>query len=452
MREWGIRESIVEKDYVIGWVLWGIASDVTLRNAWIFKGGTCLKKCYIETYRFSEDLDFTVMPDGPVQPDQVPPILQRMLERVGEESGIDFSVRAPQFRARPSGRSTYGRIYYRGPLNTPGPASIKIDLDGDEQVLRPTVLRRIAHAYSDEPPSPAEIRCYSFEELFAEKIRAMGERTRPRDLYDIVNLFRRPDPRSHPELIQQVLIEKCQAKKVPVPSFAVIEASPHRAELESEWTNMLVHQLPALPPFEQFWEELPSLFSWLEETAIPEELAAIPIGTDEDATWKPPATVWTWGAGVPLEVVRFAAVNHLCIELGYQGTTRLIEPYSLRRTRAGYLLLHAIKVASGELRAYRVDRIQSVKVTTRPFRPVYAIEFSPSGPLSAPPTRRTAFLGTRSRTKRAGHGGLVYVIQCPICDRKFKRTTSETRLRPHKDKTGWRCSGRQGYLVDTQYT
>lgn len=31
----------------------------------MFKGGTCLKKCYIETYRFSEDLDFTVLPGGP---------------------------------------------------------------------------------------------------------------------------------------------------------------------------------------------------------------------------------------------------------------------------------------------------------------------------------------------------------------------------------------------------
>ena len=29
-------------------------------NSWVFKGGTCLKKCYFETYRFSEDLDFTL--------------------------------------------------------------------------------------------------------------------------------------------------------------------------------------------------------------------------------------------------------------------------------------------------------------------------------------------------------------------------------------------------------
>lgn len=43
VREWGLREDIVEKDYVLGWVLWGIGSDPTLGTAWVFKGGTCLK-------------------------------------------------------------------------------------------------------------------------------------------------------------------------------------------------------------------------------------------------------------------------------------------------------------------------------------------------------------------------------------------------------------------------
>jgi len=47
--EWGLRESIIEKDYVIGWVLWGIGSDPELSAHWAFKGGTSLKKCYIES-------------------------------------------------------------------------------------------------------------------------------------------------------------------------------------------------------------------------------------------------------------------------------------------------------------------------------------------------------------------------------------------------------------------
>jgi Nucleotidyl transferase AbiEii toxin, Type IV TA system len=58
--EFGLEPRIVEKDYVLSWVLAGIYRDPVLSATWIFKGGTCLKKCFFETYRFSEDLDFTI--------------------------------------------------------------------------------------------------------------------------------------------------------------------------------------------------------------------------------------------------------------------------------------------------------------------------------------------------------------------------------------------------------
>jgi Nucleotidyl transferase AbiEii toxin, Type IV TA system len=82
--EWQLTEEIVEKDYVLGWLLWGIAADYVLGDQWVFKGGTCLKKCYIETYRFSEDLDFTVLPGGPIRPEDVTPLLQLALGRVNQ--------------------------------------------------------------------------------------------------------------------------------------------------------------------------------------------------------------------------------------------------------------------------------------------------------------------------------------------------------------------------------
>ena len=59
-REFGLTANVIEKDYVLGWVLAGISQHSELGKAWVFKGGTCLKKCYFETYRFSEDLDFTI--------------------------------------------------------------------------------------------------------------------------------------------------------------------------------------------------------------------------------------------------------------------------------------------------------------------------------------------------------------------------------------------------------
>ena len=59
-REFGLRANVIEKYYVLGWVLAGIFNHIEIGPNWVFKGGTCLKKCYFETYRFSEDLDFTL--------------------------------------------------------------------------------------------------------------------------------------------------------------------------------------------------------------------------------------------------------------------------------------------------------------------------------------------------------------------------------------------------------
>lgn len=58
--ETGLTPNVVEKDYVLGWLLAAINTNPVLSQSWVFKGGTCLKKCYFETYRFSEDLDFTL--------------------------------------------------------------------------------------------------------------------------------------------------------------------------------------------------------------------------------------------------------------------------------------------------------------------------------------------------------------------------------------------------------
>ena len=71
---------VVEKDYVLGWMLAGIYSREELADSWVFKGGTCLKKCFFETYRFSEDLDFTLRDPSPLNEN----FLKRIFKEVGE--------------------------------------------------------------------------------------------------------------------------------------------------------------------------------------------------------------------------------------------------------------------------------------------------------------------------------------------------------------------------------
>lgn len=459
--EWGLREDVIEKDYVIGWVLWGISTSDELKGSWVFKGGTCLKKCYIETYRFSEDLDFSVLPDGPVKPEELSPIINRILERVHEESGIDFSIKPPAFKYFSDHHYTEGSIYYRGPRNIPTPSRIKLDITGKEKIVRPSVLRNVIHSYSDDLPGSAQVRCYAFDEIFAEKIRAMGQRSRPRDLYDIILLFRREDLQAEPKHIKTILEQKCAHKNIPVPTFDAIANSPNKDELIGEWKNMLGHQLQVLPPFEQFWEDLPKLFSWIEGKLISQPLAAVPSKTGEEV-WTLPPTLWTSGTGVPLEPIRFAAINHLCVEIQYwkekegELVTRTIEPYSLRRNNEGRILLYTLKHDDKGTRAFFVDHIRSVKVTPIPFTPKYRVEFTSVGPIpSQPMATRTSSglsvysLGSRKITpRRQSHSfGTKYVFQCGMCQKRFTKSENNSTLRAHKNSWGTNCSGRTGFFV-----
>ncbi len=57
----------------------------------------------------------------------------------------------------------------------------------DERVVMKPVRVPIFHPYSDEPQDGIEVLAYDYVEAFAEKFRALAERTRPRDLYDVFN-------------------------------------------------------------------------------------------------------------------------------------------------------------------------------------------------------------------------------------------------------------------------
>lgn len=57
-REAGVRDTQMEKDYILSWILQGVVHHDNLRKALVFKGGTVFKKFYFKDYRFSEDLEF----------------------------------------------------------------------------------------------------------------------------------------------------------------------------------------------------------------------------------------------------------------------------------------------------------------------------------------------------------------------------------------------------------
>ena len=342
---------VVEKDYVLGWMLAGIYAHEELAESWIFKGGTCLKKCFFETYRFSEDLDFTLRDEAQI--DET--FLKRVFAEVGawiyETTGIEIPVDQQEFDIyqNPRGKlSCQGKISYRGPVSPTRPLPrIKLDLTADERVVLPPVTAEIFHPYSDMPEEGIEVLAYDYVEAFAEKFRALAERTRPRDLYDVVNLYRNTDARPEQQQFVQVLREKCTFKGIELPRLADIQ--PHRAEVEAGWVHMLNHQLPALLPVNSFWDALAEIFDWLHGQVLAPVLAPMPLGAN-DALIRDRIVGLPAGSGGQsfIEMIRFAAANRLLVEIDYRDkkgvrSTRAIEAYSLRRSHAGDVLLMAVR-------------------------------------------------------------------------------------------------------------
>lgn len=462
----GLNPHVVEKDYALGWALAGIFAHPELAASWVFKGGTCLKKCYFETYRFSEDLDFTLL--DPAHLDEA--FLKRAFGEVSawiyERTGLEFPAQSQDFEifANPRGNpSCQGKLSYRGPVSSSsgGLPRVKLDLTADERIVLAPVRVPIFHPYSDAPPDGITVLSYAYEEAFGEKVRALAERTRPRDLYDVVNLYRNTEARPSPSVLMDVLRQKCAFKGIKVPRAGDLDG--HRGALEGSWQNMLGHQLPALPPVDAFWDVLPDFFGWLEEAATPAIPAAY-VSAAGDTVIRERTLRLSLRASsqTALEIIRFAAANRLCVDLAYDGRTRRIEPYSLRRTQDGNIILHAWSIESNAHRSYRVDRIEGAQATSQTFSPRYAVELTPSGPVIIPPTPHTAaprmatpsFRSARPAAPRRGAQpsfGPTYVYQCPYCQKKFRRKTQTSTLNAHKGKNGYPCPGRSAMFVTTEY-
>jgi predicted nucleotidyltransferase component of viral defense system len=466
----GLNPHVVEKDYVLGWLLWGIYGHNALAKSWVFKGGTCLKKCFFETYRFSEDLDFTLTDESHLDAGFLKTVFAEIGERIYEATGIQLPSNYQEFEiyTNPRGtKSCQGKIGYQGPVSPRGRSTprIKLDLTADECVVLAPVQSSIFHPYTDMPDGGITAQSYAYEEAFGEKIRALAERARPRDLYDVIHLYRNDDARPAPAVLLDVLRQKCAFKGIEPPILASLH--PHKTNLEGGWNTMLTHQLPALPPVETFWDELPAFFDWLEGGAAPAIPAAYMRAPGEEVIRERTLRLPVSGAVQSyLEIIRFAASNRLCVDLVYQGSTRRIEPYSLRRTKDGNIILHAHNLDKGEHRSYRVDRIQGAQVTNQIFVPRFEIELTPAGPVAIAPTTTGVLspssggFGTsthsqpyRARTSRrsTGFGGPTYIYECAYCGKRFRRKKQITSLNPHKDKSGYPCSGRYAHWVDTQY-
>ena len=239
-----IRDTQIEKDYVLSWLLWGISQSEFLYKNLIFKGGTVLKKAYFADYRFSEDLDFTLI-NTTLTDDDITKAFREVLELVGDESGMQFTLSA--FDKHQSGSIAF-YCYFVGPLGGRMESkSVKIDITRGEKLLFLPVLRAIFKDYNDLPTIDFSLQCYPLEEIVVEKLVALIGRTQPRDLYDIWYLLE--ENVVELDFLKTEFAEKAQHKGHKAESFLPTWQRKIK-QFENLWNQYLAHQITDLPEFD----------------------------------------------------------------------------------------------------------------------------------------------------------------------------------------------------------
>lgn len=262
-REWKIPEQTIEKDYVLGWVLKGIFSDEILRESLVLKGGTALRKTYFPGYRFSEDLDFTDAKNLDLE--LLKERLNIFTSVITEESGIKFETIKVEKTRDKLGEEAYDvRVYFIGPRRQRvDPPRIKLDITYYEELMLPSKKRILFHPYSDEKNCIAEVEVYALEEILAEKMRALIQRTRPRDLYDAWFLLKFHSDSFKREKLTDLFLKKCTYKKIEYKSIKNFGFEDRKQDFINAWRTSLQNQLRSLPDVETVINEIKSLLDFL---------------------------------------------------------------------------------------------------------------------------------------------------------------------------------------------
>lgn len=182
--------AIAEKDYFLALVS-KIVYDSPLRDKLIFKGGTALHHCYLNQMRFSEDLDFTSL-DPNIKLEDVKKIFE------------PFEYLSIKKDYVSNATIKLERLTYNGPLGQPN--SLKLEIDFIQNVILPARDLEYKNVWKVD----TKVKVMDIREMVAEKIRAISDRARYRDFYDLFQILKnyKIDLKEIVELIKQKEVRK----------------------------------------------------------------------------------------------------------------------------------------------------------------------------------------------------------------------------------------------------
>lgn len=457
-KEFEIHVTNVERDYVFGWLLSAIYSTSSLRDVLILKGGNCFRKAYFESSRYSGDLDFAT--EVRVGEDLLLEEFNQVCDLITELSGVEFHGERNRIirkdLADKSKEAYLVQLYFRDFYGKPEKItiSVKIDIVELERIHLPVQTRNLIHPYSDGSECSTEIRCIKLEEALAEKLKCLIQRVHIVDLYDFVySVFINQDIEVDRQEIASTFLRKTIFERAPwVAAQTLLRAPLDR--LDSFWKKHVICPVQSALVFDvaldRFRKTVNEIFSFFGRSTM-------------EFNFYPPELRFP---------IMEAGRDQKLLQITYDGVVRTVEPYSLsfkvRQDGVGHEYFYAYDRTGGRhsgpsIKSFFHTKVERLVQLDEGFEPRVEVELSKSGesigrgyfkkPTLSPRKRRK--VGKKARRPRrqpnTSYHGIIYVIQCTYCARRFERKKLDTRMRTHNDKFGNDCVGRTGFLVNQKY-
>lgn len=250
----GVRDQQIEKDYILSWILFGVSQHAKLSKAIVFKGGTVLKKIYFDDYRFSEDLDFTLLNNdassssAQASNEQIFEWFNQTFEFIKEEANIPLEI-IDDNQHEDGGINFY--ISYIGPLGGQGSNKrVKVDISRSEQLVFEPVMKSVFTDYTDLEEH--QFLCYPLEEVLVEKMRSVMQRMQARDFYDLWYLLE--EHGMDVDFYVNEFKAKCESKNLKAEDFPT-KLNERLPQYKGRWQSSLKEQIKDLPDFEQVERE-----------------------------------------------------------------------------------------------------------------------------------------------------------------------------------------------------
>ena len=264
----GVPWDVLERDYLLSWVLAGIGQVESLRDTLVFKGGGALRKCYFGDYRFSEDLDFSGLegvPTGNAIERAVQEACNATAKLLDEYAPVEILCeRYTEKNPHPGVQEAF-TIRARFPWQKQPHTRVMIEIAVDEKVLKSAPTRKVIHEYGEA--LDAEVRVYTLEEVVAEKLRAILQhverleergwsRSRARDYYDLWRVLGAYKGRMDLSDFASFLREKCAVRNIAFKGCEDFFQDRMLAYVGKTWDQWLGPLVPRLPAFQTVIDEL----------------------------------------------------------------------------------------------------------------------------------------------------------------------------------------------------